>query len=68
MIWEGITMESPLCEVIIERTKIQLSKGLLRTPRFKGFTQETVNITKFLLRLHKIEAEEDRTRIEMKGV
>ena len=36
-------MESPLCEVIIEGTKIQPPKGPLQAPRFKGFTQD-VNI------------------------
>ena len=62
---KAITMENPLCEVIIERTKIQLPKGLLRSPGFKGFTQDDVNIAKSMVKLYNFEAE-DRTRIEMR--
>ena len=61
-------MESPLCGVIIDGTKIQLPKGPLQSSGFKGFTQKDVNIVRSMMRLHYIEAEEDRTRIEMKGV
>ena len=41
-----ITLESPLCEVILEGNKIQLSEELLRSPTFKGISQEDVNIFK----------------------
>ena len=41
---------------------------LLRNPGFKGFTEDDVNIAKSTVRLHYIEAEEDKTRIEIKGV
>ena len=61
-----ITVENPLYEVIIEGIKIQLLKGSLRTPKFKGFTQD-VNIAKSMVKLHNNEAEY-RTRIEMKGI
>ena len=64
---KAITMESPLREVIIEGTMIQLSEGLLRSPTFKGFIQD-VNISKSMVRLQMIEAEDDSTRIEMRGV
>ena len=60
-------MESPLYEVTIEGTKIQPPKGPLRSPRFKGFTQDDVNIAKSIVRLHYIEAKEERRRIEMSG-
>ena len=53
-------MVSPLCEVIIEETKIQ------PPGRFKGSTQDDVNIAKSMMRLFYIKAEEDKTRIEMK--
>ena len=53
---KAITMECPLCEMIIEGNKIQLSKG------FKGFTQEDVNISKSMVRLQTKEVEEDRDK------
>ena len=54
----------PLCEEIIEGDKIQLLEGLFRSPEFKGFIQEDVDITKAMVRLQRTEAEE-RTSIEM---
>ena len=45
-------MESPLCEVIIEGTKVQPPKRPLRSSRFKGFTQDDVNIAKSMVRIH----------------
>ena len=41
---------------------------LLQLPGFKDFTQEVVDIAKTMVRLQRIEAEEDRTKIEMRGV
>ena len=41
---KAITMESPLCEVIIERNEMQLLEGLLWSITFKSFTQD-VNIS-----------------------
>ena len=61
-------MESPLCEVVIDGNKFQPPKRPLQSPRFKEFTQDHVNIAKSMVRLHYIEAEEDKTRIEMKRV
>ena len=61
-------MESALCEVIIDGNKFQLPKWSLRSPGYKGFIEDDVNIAKSMVRLHYIEAEEDKTRIEMKGV
>ena len=61
-------MESPLCEVIIDGNKFQLPKWSLRSPGYKGFIEDDVNIAKSMVRLHYIEAEEDKTRIEMKGI
>ena len=61
-------MESPLCEVVIDGNKFQPPKRLLRSPGVNEFTEDDVNITKSMVRLHNIEAEEDKTRIEMKGV
>ena len=40
---------------------------MIMLPRFKGFTQEDVNIAKYMVRLQIIEAE-DRTGIEVRGV
>ena len=56
---KAINRESPLCEVIVEGTKIQSPKDHYGT---------RVNITKSRVRLYNIEAEEDRTRTEIKGV
>ena len=53
--------------MIIEVTKIQPTKGPLQSQRFKGFTQD-VNIAKSMVRLHKIEVDENRIRIEVRGV
>ena len=61
-------MESPLCELVIDGNKFQPPKRPLRSTGFKGFTEDNVNIAKSMVRLHYIEAEEDKTRIEMKGV
>ena len=61
-------MKSPLCEMVIDGNKFQPPKWSLRSPVFKGFTQNDVNIAKSMVRLHNIEAEEDIIRIEMKGV
>ena len=61
-------MESPLSEVVIDGNKFQPPKWPLRSPGFKGFTEDDVNIVQSMVRLHYIEAEEDETRIEMKGV
>ena len=61
-------MESPLCEVIIEGNKIQKPNGPLRSPVVKGFTGDYVIIAKSMVRLRNIETEEDRTKIEIKGV
>ena len=57
---KATTIESLLNEVIIEGTKIQLLKGPLYNPRFKGYTQDDVSIAKSTVRLHNIE--EDRTK------
>ena len=61
-------MESPLYEVIIKGNKVRPLKRPLQSPRFKEFTEDDVNIAKFMVRIHNIEAEEDGTRIEIKGV
>ena len=61
-------MESPLCEVVIDGNKFQPPKQPLWSPGFKGFTEDDVNITKSMVRLHYIETEKHKTRIEMKGV
>ena len=61
-------MENPLCEVVIDGNKFQPPKRPLRSPGFKGFTEDNVNVAKSMVRLHNIEAEEDKTRIEIKGV
>ena len=37
---KAITMESPLCEIIIKGTKIQLPKIPLRTPDSKDFLRK----------------------------
>ena len=37
-------MENPLCEVIIEGNKIQLSEEPLPSPLYKGFIQGDVDI------------------------
>ena len=65
---KAIIIESPLCEVIIDGNKIQPPKRSLRSPGFKGFTQDDVNIAKSMVRIHIIEAGEERRRIEMRGV
>ena len=61
-------MKSPLCKVVIDGNKFQPPKRPLRSPGFKGFIEDDVNITKSMVRLHYIETEEDKTRIEMKGI
>ena len=61
-------METPSCEVAIDGNKFQPPKWLLLSPEFKEFTEDDLNIAKSMMRLHHIEAEEDKTRIEMKGV
>ena len=52
--------------LLLESSALQGLKN--RSPKCKGFTKEDVNIGKSLVRLYKIEADEDRTRIEMRGV
>ena len=54
--------------VVIDGNKSQPPKRPLQSPKFKGFTEDDVNIAKSMVRLHHIEAEEDKTRIEMKVV
>ena len=64
---KAMIMKSALYEVMIEGTKIELSRGPLWSHRFKDFTQD-VDVAQTMVRIKQIDAIEDRTRIEMRGV
>ena len=57
-----------MCEVIIEGNKIKPSEGPSLSSAFKDLTQEDLYISKTMVRLQRIEAEEHTTRIMIRGV